>query len=133
MELLFTEFSTRLFQALCWTIVHSLWQGIVAAIVAGLVILCTRKSRAVYRYQLLLAVLCCFLLTSCITFYKECASSNSISKNAAAAIHYQSTFSNATLESKQSATGIKQNLSTGFSDYLDQHAWAIVLLWFFFF
>ncbi|MFL5740019.1 MAG: M56 family metallopeptidase [Flavisolibacter sp.] len=133
MELLFTEFSTRLFQALCWTIVHSLWQGIVAAIVAGLVILCTRKSRAVYRYQLLLAVLCCFLLTSSITFYKECASSNSISKNAAATIHYQSISSKATLELKQSATGIKQNLSTGFSDYLDQHAWAIVLLWFFFF
>ncbi|MGF7037756.1 M56 family metallopeptidase [Mucilaginibacter lappiensis] len=44
-------------QALCRTLIHSLWEGLLLAILTGLVILLTRKSKAALRYQLLTAVL----------------------------------------------------------------------------
>jgi beta-lactamase regulating signal transducer with metallopeptidase domain len=40
-------------QALCWTLIHSLWQGLIAAILAGLLLTWTRKSSARLRYNLL--------------------------------------------------------------------------------
>ncbi len=51
-------------EAVCWTLVHSLWQGLIAALVAGAVILTTRKSAAVLRYNLLTADLVLFLLAA---------------------------------------------------------------------
>jgi beta-lactamase regulating signal transducer with metallopeptidase domain len=39
--------------ALCWTLLHSLWEGLLAAVAAGLVLLCTQRSSAALRYRLL--------------------------------------------------------------------------------
>lgn len=61
----------NLTQALCLTLVHSLWQGFLAAVAAGIIILCTRKSRAAVRYNLLTADLIFFLLVSGFTFFHE--------------------------------------------------------------
>ena len=58
-------------EAICWTLVHSLWQGLVAALVAGAVILTTRRSAAVLRYNLLTADLVLFLLAAVGTFSYE--------------------------------------------------------------
>ncbi|HTI90264.1 MAG TPA: M56 family metallopeptidase [Puia sp.] len=54
--------------AICWTLVHSLWLGILAAMVAGIVIICTRKLPVVVRYKLLGADLLLFVLAVGITF-----------------------------------------------------------------
>lgn len=42
--------------ALCWTLLHSLWEGLLAAVVAGLVLLCTQRASAALRYRLLTLV-----------------------------------------------------------------------------
>src|ERR1700761_2101228 len=55
-------------QAICWTLLHSLWQGALAALFAGIIILCTRKSRAAVRYNLLVGVLALFLTGIGVTF-----------------------------------------------------------------
>lgn len=55
-------------KAICWTLVHSLWQGALAAALAGCVILGTRKAAARWRYNLLGAVLLIFLAAAGITF-----------------------------------------------------------------
>ncbi len=68
MDILLTDAAAK---AVCWTLVHSLWQGLVAALVAGAVILLTRKSAAVLRYNLLTADLVLFLLASVGTFWYE--------------------------------------------------------------
>lgn len=57
--------------AICWTLVHSLWLGLVVAALAGAVIIGTPKSSPRLRYQLLNGCLLLFvLLTGCV-FYRE--------------------------------------------------------------
>lgn len=58
-------------QALCLTLVHSLWQGFLASVAAGIIILSTRKSKATVRYNLLTADLILFLLVAACTFIHE--------------------------------------------------------------
>jgi bla regulator protein blaR1 len=68
MDILLTDAAVK---AVCWTLVHSLWQGLLAAFFAGAVILTTRKSAAVLRYNLLTADLVIFLAVAAATFSYE--------------------------------------------------------------
>lgn len=68
---LFSLFREDIVRALFWTLVHSLWQGLVLAILTGLVILFTRRSAPVWRYNILLGVLCLFIAGAGITFFLE--------------------------------------------------------------
>src|SRR4051812_44973489 len=47
-------------QAICHTLVHSLWEGIILALLTGLIITLTRTSTAVTRYRLLAGALVMF-------------------------------------------------------------------------
>jgi beta-lactamase regulating signal transducer with metallopeptidase domain len=58
-------------RALCWTLLHSLWQGLILAIVAGAVMLLTKKARSATRYTLLATLVMGFLLLSGYTFFRE--------------------------------------------------------------
>ena len=55
-------------RALCLTFMHSLWQGLVAAIGAGIILLCTRKSKPAFRYNLLALVMLLFVVGTVLTF-----------------------------------------------------------------
>lgn len=55
-------------RALCLTLMHSLWQGLVAAIVAGAILLCTRKSRPAFRYNMLALTMLLFVSGTVLTF-----------------------------------------------------------------
>jgi beta-lactamase regulating signal transducer with metallopeptidase domain len=70
MSLLFIKqwFSDETLQALCWTLIHSLWQGLLAAVAAGIIIISTKRSSASLRYNLLGSVLLLFLLVVVCTF-----------------------------------------------------------------
>ena len=61
----------RLVQAFSWMLVHSLWQGLLLAIVAGVVLMLTKKSSAVIRYNLVFAQLLLFILGCVFTFSWE--------------------------------------------------------------
>jgi beta-lactamase regulating signal transducer with metallopeptidase domain len=54
--------------ALGWTFLHSLWQGLLAAMLAAIIMMGTRKSTARLRYQLLCVVMTCFVVATFITF-----------------------------------------------------------------
>jgi len=58
-------------RAICWTLIHSLWQGILIAALAGIIIYCTRKLPAALRYNLLAVDLLLFLQLAGITFTYE--------------------------------------------------------------
>jgi beta-lactamase regulating signal transducer with metallopeptidase domain len=58
-------------QAICRTFLHSLWQGMIAAILAGLVLVSTRRTAARTRYNLLGGILLLSLLAAGFTFYLE--------------------------------------------------------------
>ena len=61
----------KIVSALCWTLIHSLWQGLMLAIVAGVVLMSTRKSKPSLRYNLLTSLLFLFVPASCYTFWVE--------------------------------------------------------------
>ncbi|MDB5150760.1 MAG: hypothetical protein JWQ57_4780 [Mucilaginibacter sp.] len=60
-----------LVKALCSTLIHSLWQGVVLAALAGIIVVCTRQSSAARRYNLLMAGLAIFAFTVAFTFVHE--------------------------------------------------------------
>ena len=58
----------RLAGALCDTLMHSLWQGILLTAIAGLIILFTRKSSSALRYNLLISAMVFFAVAVSATF-----------------------------------------------------------------
>ncbi|MDQ0641031.1 bla regulator protein BlaR1 [Pedobacter sp. W3I1] len=57
--------------ALGATLFHSLWLGVILALLAGLVMFTTRKASAATRYNLLTVCLALFVVAIFFTFYKE--------------------------------------------------------------
>ncbi|TCD25507.1 hypothetical protein EZ456_15885 [Pedobacter psychrodurus] len=57
--------------ALGATLFHSLWLGVLLALLAGLVMFTTRKARATMRYNLLTICLALFVVAISVTFSKE--------------------------------------------------------------
>lgn len=60
-------------QAICWTLVHSLWQGLFFALIAGGVMLLTRRASAAVRYNLVCIIFFLFLAVCAATFLYELA------------------------------------------------------------
>jgi bla regulator protein blaR1 len=58
-------------RAICWTLLHSLWQGLIFAIVAGIVLVLTKKASSSLRYNLLCCGMILFLAISGYTFYRQ--------------------------------------------------------------
>jgi beta-lactamase regulating signal transducer with metallopeptidase domain len=58
-------------QAICWVLIHSLWQGAVLAVAAGCILAGTRRSAAAVRYRLLGGLLFLFLAVCGLTFLYE--------------------------------------------------------------
>jgi bla regulator protein BlaR1 len=57
--------------AISWTLIHSLWLGLAAAILAGLTLLLTKKSTSAVRYNLLAGLTLLFVLAIGFTCYNE--------------------------------------------------------------
>ena len=58
-------------RALCWALLHSLWQGLILAIVAGGVMLLTKRASSATRYSVLGILVMSFLAVSGYTFLRE--------------------------------------------------------------
>lgn len=58
-------------KAISWTLLHSLWQGLILAIFAGLVILFTKKAKANLRYSILSGLFLAFMIAVGFTFNYE--------------------------------------------------------------
>jgi bla regulator protein BlaR1 len=58
-------------KAISWTLLHSLWQGLILAILAGLVILFTKKAKANLRYSILSGLFLAFMIAVGFTFNYE--------------------------------------------------------------
>lgn len=60
-------------KALCWALIHSLWIGLLTTLLAGLVLVLSRKSSSATRYQMLCCVMLLFLFSTAFVFYTELA------------------------------------------------------------
>ena len=73
MKLMFLDWliSDRVMRTICWTLLHSLWQGLLAAIIAAIIIMMTRKSSPALRYNLLAGLFLLFVATSGFTLMRQ--------------------------------------------------------------
>ncbi|RRB02400.1 M56 family metallopeptidase [Larkinella rosea] len=66
-----THASGPLVRATCWTLIHSLWIGLLVAGLAGLLISGTRTASSRLRYQLLTGTLLLFVFLTGFVFFRE--------------------------------------------------------------
>ena len=120
-------FISEFIPALSRTLVHSFWQGMLAALIAGLIILCTRKTSAATRYNALLLLFCSLLITVAVTFYLEMSSSavsNTALSPAIAVDPNTSTESNSPFYADQ------PSFIAAVLAFVDKYSMALVSAWF---
>src|SRR5260221_2445379 len=64
-------FSENILRAICWTLLHSLWQALILAVFTGLIMVLSKKSSSALRYNLLSAIFTLFVCIVCFTFYQQ--------------------------------------------------------------
>ncbi len=126
-------FSDKILQAVCWTLLHSLWEGLLLAAITGLVMVASKKSSSALRYNLLSSLFILFIAVVCFTFYKQLqlADQNTIAETGISTNH-SSHVSSEILPVQKNFT---QNISLRyyvmqFIDYFNTHASLIVTIWF---
>nr|MBA3675666.1 M56 family metallopeptidase [Chitinophagaceae bacterium] len=134
MHLLFANqwLSPSLIESLGWTLVHSLWQGIVIAIIALVVLWLTKRSSPFLRYNLLLILFTLFIATVSITFSMQY---RAIETEKLKEINSLELSKNTLFSPTNTFLIIKQTKDylTAFEDGFSRHANLIVSIWFFIF
>lgn len=117
-------------KALAWTLVHSLWEGILLALLAGLVILFTKKSAvaASLRYNLLSGLFLLFIVGIGITFSYQLESEYLGSGGALESVVREYGLQDTGVIMIRTMTA--NNMYTSIIDYLNEHVGTIVLIWF---
>lgn len=108
--------SNEISYAMGWTIIHSLWQATLIALIIALSYAFTKKASAATRYWINgLGLLSCFI-ASCITFY----------------INYHASV-NIEIVNTESITGVSANSSPAYvqniSDIINQYIKQITMVW----
>ncbi|MDP4258154.1 MAG: M56 family metallopeptidase [Bacteroidota bacterium] len=123
----------RLINALCWTLVHSLWQGLALTILTGILILFMRRSGARIRYAVFSAAFLLFLATACGTFAWQWNKQ----ANGTETVNDAFTKTEVTAQAipippivADPAIPLYQRIATRLTDYFNEHASLIVTIWF---
>lgn len=82
---LLNSLSGKTVQAFCWMLIHSLWLGLVFALLAGLVLMTTTRSRAAVRYNIIAALFFLFLVACGASFLIELTAANTPAQRLATA------------------------------------------------
>lgn len=110
-------------KALAWTFIHSLWQGLLAALIAAIIMSATKKSTARLRYNLLGILLLIFVVTTSFTFmveYKEYLSSaGNLSENTLA-------VNNSDADDISIASG---DIITSIDNWVNSNSSLLLLIW----
>jgi bla regulator protein blaR1 len=133
-------FDETILRAFCWTLVHSLWQGLLMAILGGLLVLLTRKAAPALRYNLFSILFLLFFLTAGTTFVLELQAAGGGVINGGSHVEPAASspveFSAGTAATGKmasgnlSASGILQRSTDRFVAYFNEHAPFVVLIWF---
>jgi bla regulator protein BlaR1 len=118
--------------ALCWTLIHSVWQGLLLAIITGVVLVSTRKSNAKKRYRILTSLFFLFMLVTVGSFVREF---NLVNNHSSAIVLSNSITGNQPLVNVTGAANLDGVVASNsfldrFKDYFNTHASLIVLIWF---
>jgi beta-lactamase regulating signal transducer with metallopeptidase domain len=122
-------FPQTIIRALCWTLLHSLWQGLILAVVAGAVMLLTKRSASSTRYGVLGILVIGFLAISGYTFFRELGPS--VTTVPPVVLHRAPVNGNAGAspvsiqDQPAQSTGVEQLVQ-----YFNTHASVVVVIWF---
>ncbi len=113
--------------ALSWTLLHSLWQGGIIALVTGTILHFSKATKSSIRYNILCTALCLFIIGVIYTFYNmafgSLSSSNLIDHSSAAIDSFNTYTSVAPFE----VNGV------GFSTLISQNIGIFFCIWLVFF
>jgi bla regulator protein BlaR1 len=114
-----------LVQKIGLTLLHSLWQGLILAILAGLILLLTRKVNSGLRYWLFVGLIGLFTIGVGITFYLQ------VDQNAGLPVSENRILSNSSQQVIRSASKPEQvgSFLTNGVTFFTQHSSTIVLIW----
>ena len=68
---LISTIADKIIPAFGWMLIHSLWEGLLFAIITGAVLMLARKAVAAARYNIVLVLFAAFIATSAFTFVLE--------------------------------------------------------------
>ncbi|MBE5318100.1 M48 family metalloprotease [Pedobacter sp. MR2016-19] len=117
--------------ALGATLFHSLWLGVILALLAGLVMFTTRKASATWRYNLLTVCLALFVIAIAITFYQELQ--QPVNHGQSQTVHQIGINLPKAIGDQQAVTNVQQDMYSGLNRILslwNAYAYQIVLVWF---
>ncbi len=116
----------KLVTALGWTLLHSLWQGALIALLAGVALILLKKHSAAVRYYVTLTALATVFLLAVVTFLGKYEAATE--RTGASAIVYAPA---PTVTPAAGVTGdvLPASLREGFAGYFAGHFPLVVLLW----
>ncbi|WP_431292560.1 M56 family metallopeptidase [Pedobacter sp. P26] len=117
--------------ALGATLFHSLWLGVILALLAGLVMFTTRKASATWRYNLLTVCLALFVIAIGITFCQELQ--QQANHGQSQTVHQIGINLPKAIGDQQTVTNVQQDMYSGLNRILslwNAYAYQIVLVWF---
>jgi len=129
----FAQSADVLIQALSRVLLHSVWQGALLALVAGIVIMATKRASAAIRYNLMLVLFGLFAVSTAGTFVYMLgdAAQPAISQNVISS--YSSVSTSANVNLPNTGTSFYNNikpLSDIVISYFNQRYILIVSIWF---
>jgi beta-lactamase regulating signal transducer with metallopeptidase domain len=125
--LLFNQIlADKTIHSLCWMLIHSLWQGFLLTVLVGFIMVFTRQSQAVIRYNLLVASLLIFFMCIMGTGVYVFTNMENIDAQIFLQLFGKQTDSNFLNAQNQNI------LLLGIIDFLNQNAGIIVNIWLFF-
>jgi bla regulator protein BlaR1 len=125
---LISTLADKIIPAFGWMLIHSLWEGLLFAIITGLALVIAKKSGAAARYNLVLVFFAAFIATCTFTFVLELGRASATLKplipGGDGAIAPALFFGN--------VDSLKQLVKT-FTEYFAANEPLVVLVWFVFF
>lgn len=112
-----------LVQALCRTLLHSLWQGLLLALLAGLVLVVLRRSSAALRYRTLVLLLIVFSVAAVLRFNQQY-------QLAISTLNSSSSTPGASITGIHVAFTFNASFADKMKSLVDRNSWWIVLIWF---
>ncbi|GAB2787539.1 hypothetical protein GCM10027275_35420 [Rhabdobacter roseus] len=131
MKLIFLQslLSQKVLEAFSWTLIHSLWQGLILAVLVGLVLLTTRKARPARRYNLLAGLLLVFLMGSVGTFWWALREPSEVPARVSEVVLAPSTPAEGYLVSEPLRAVGQEQLLSDILTFGTEHAALIVAVW----
>ena len=130
--------SEQILHALGWTLVHTLWQGTLVALITGFLFLGLKKRSAKIRYVLAVSSLAAILLLSVSTFIRYYSGNPDVDKSGISALSSSAKGGGVIDEEMNNyqadelladETGIKVFYAK-FTDYFNRHFPILITLWF---